>query len=156
MIFFTLGSIVAAVAKNFTVLIVGRTLQGVGGGGVIALNEILITDLIPLRQRGAWLGILNSIWAIGTVAGPLVGGGLAQKGVYDYTFRKINQVPRTMLKDDVNSILGMAFLDQPPAMHCRIRNDHALSETSFRPAVTDEEAPPDRLARIGAVYRFPD
>lgn len=71
----------AAVAKNFTVLIVGRTLQGVGGGGVIALNEILITDLIPLRQRGAWLGILNSIWAVGTVAGPLVGGGLAQKGV---------------------------------------------------------------------------
>lgn len=78
--FFTVGSIVAAVAKRFTVLIVGRTLQGVGGGGVVALNEILITDLIPLRERGKWLGVLNSIWALGTVAGPIVGGGLAQKG----------------------------------------------------------------------------
>lgn len=80
MVFFTVGSIVAAVAKNFTVLIVGRTLQGVGGGGVVALNEILITDLIPLRERGKWLGVLNSVWALGTVAGPIVGGGLAQKG----------------------------------------------------------------------------
>lgn len=80
MVFFTVGSIVAAVAKNFTVLIIGRTLQGVGGGGVVALNEILITDLIPLRERGKWLGVLNSVWALGTVAGPIVGGGLAQKG----------------------------------------------------------------------------
>lgn len=80
LVFFTVGSIVAAVARNFTVLIVGRTLQGVGGGGVVALNEILITDLIPLRERGKWLGVLNSVWALGTVAGPIVGGGLAQKG----------------------------------------------------------------------------
>lgn len=78
--FFTVGSIVAAVAKNFTVLIVGRTLQGVGGGGVVALNGILITDLIPLRLRGKWLGALNGVWAFGTVIGPIVGGGLAQEG----------------------------------------------------------------------------
>lgn len=96
--FFTLGSTVAAIAKNFTVLIVGRTLQGVGGGGVIALNEILITDLIPLRLRGKWLGLLNSIWAVGTVSGPLVGGGLAQKGQYNSELRIWVVDLQTMLK----------------------------------------------------------
>jgi MFS family permease len=45
LLFFTVGSIVAAVADNFTVILVGRSIQGVGGGGMIALTEIIVTDL---------------------------------------------------------------------------------------------------------------
>lgn len=57
--FFTAGAIVAAVANSFTALLVGRVLQGIGGGGLFPLSEILVTDLVPLRQRGQWFGFLS-------------------------------------------------------------------------------------------------
>ncbi|KAI4215180.1 MAG: hypothetical protein LQ351_002495 [Letrouitia transgressa] len=55
--------------------LVGRTVQGIGGGGILTLGEIVITDLIPLSVRGAWFGFIGGIFAIGTVVGPLMGGG---------------------------------------------------------------------------------
>ncbi|KAL9613333.1 MAG: hypothetical protein Q9167_002094 [Letrouitia subvulpina] len=55
--------------------LVGRTVQGIGGGGILTLGEILITDLIPLSVRGTWFGFISAIFAIGTVVGPLMGGG---------------------------------------------------------------------------------
>ena len=58
---------------------IGRSIQGVGGGGIISLTEILITDLIPLRERGKWFGFQNLTWALGSVCGPLIGGAFAQK-----------------------------------------------------------------------------
>ena len=73
-----IGAIVAGIANNVTTLLVGRTFQGIGSGGLIALTEIVITDLIPLRERGKWFGVINGIWAIGSVSGPLVGGAFAQ------------------------------------------------------------------------------
>jgi MFS family permease len=51
---FGVGAIVAAVAKNFTVILVGRSIQGIGGGGIITLTEIVATDMVPLRERGKW------------------------------------------------------------------------------------------------------
>ena len=56
---FALGTIIAAVSNNFTVMLVGRSIQGVGGGGMISLTEVVITDLVPLRERGKWLGSEN-------------------------------------------------------------------------------------------------
>jgi MFS family permease len=52
---FAIGSIVAAVATNFTMLIIGRSIQGIGGGGILTLGEILVTDLVPLSVRGGML-----------------------------------------------------------------------------------------------------
>lgn len=51
-LFFAVGSIVAAVATNFTMMLVGRSIQGIGGGGILTLGEILVTDLVPLSARG--------------------------------------------------------------------------------------------------------
>jgi len=45
----------------------------------MTLGEILVTDLVPLSVRGVWFGYLGSMWAIGSVSGPLVGGVFAQK-----------------------------------------------------------------------------
>lgn len=75
---FTVGSIVAAVCKSMPVMLVGRCIQGVGGGGIIALTEVLIADLIPLRQRGKWMSIRSLTWSLGTVIGPIIGGALAE------------------------------------------------------------------------------
>ncbi|KAJ5425435.1 MFS general substrate transporter [Penicillium sp. CMV-2018d] len=75
---FALGSLVAALSTGFTMMIIGRSIQGTGGGGMLAMGEILITDLVPLAARGSWLGAYSGVWAIGTVVGPLMGGGFAQ------------------------------------------------------------------------------
>jgi MFS family permease len=79
LLFFLVGTILAGISTNFLFMLVGRSLQGVGGGGVIALSEIIVTDLIPLRLRGQYYGIICSMLSIGAVTGPLLGGGFSEK-----------------------------------------------------------------------------
>ncbi|KAL4910616.1 major facilitator superfamily domain-containing protein [Aspergillus multicolor] len=74
---FTLSAILAAVSQHFGLLLAGRCIQGIGGGGIIALTEVLIADLIPLHERGKWMSFRAVTWAFGTVLGPVVGGALA-------------------------------------------------------------------------------
>lgn len=69
LVFFLVGALIGALAKNFTYMLVGRSIQGVGGGGIIVLSEIIVTDLVPLRFRGNWFGIIAGTWALGTVTG---------------------------------------------------------------------------------------
>lgn len=93
-LFFCIGAIIAAVGNNFTYMLVGRTIQGVGGGGIIALSEIIVTDLIPLRYRGQYFGILSAMWSLGSVTGPILGGGFAE----NVTWVRLTQVfPSTKL-----------------------------------------------------------
>jgi MFS family permease len=66
-------------ANDFTAMLAARTIQGIGGGGIILMNDILITDLVPLRLRGAYFGMIAGVWALGTVSGPVIGGVLAYK-----------------------------------------------------------------------------
>lgn len=76
LVFFGVGAIVAAVAKRgdgMAMLLIGRSIQGIGGGGIIVLAEILTTDLVPLRQRGNYQSIIGMMWALGSVGGPLIG-----------------------------------------------------------------------------------
>lgn len=84
--FFLLGTITAGAASNMTLMLIGRTLQGVGGSGIISLTNVLITDLIPLRHRGNWVGILGAVWAVGSVTGPVVGGSLAHPNSWRWIF----------------------------------------------------------------------
>lgn len=76
---FTIGAIVAGVANNFTNMLIGRSLQGIGGGGIITLTGILIADIVPLSERPNYFGMLSGIWSLGTVAGPVIGGCFAEK-----------------------------------------------------------------------------
>jgi len=84
--FFGVGAVVAALAKNFGVILVGRSIQGIGGGGLLTLIEIVVTDLVPLRERGKWFSFISSMWAFGTVLGPLLGGGFAQNVDWTWIF----------------------------------------------------------------------
>ena len=55
------------------ILIIGRAIQGVGGGGLEALSEIVLTDMTTLKERALWTGVLGFVWAAGSVMGPLLG-----------------------------------------------------------------------------------
>lgn len=67
--FFTAGSIITSLALNFTVLLIGRCVQGIGGGGLIALTYVIVTDMVSLRDRGKWFGLISLQWAIGSITG---------------------------------------------------------------------------------------
>lgn len=71
---FVLGSAVAGVASTMTLLIVGRAIQGIGGGGLMVTAQALIADVIPLRQRGRYQGALGAVFGLTTVLGPTLGG----------------------------------------------------------------------------------
>ncbi|KAJ7738146.1 MFS general substrate transporter [Mycena metata] len=83
---FAIGSAVSGSARSMTVLIVGRAIQGVGGGGTQALVYIITADLIPLRERGLFNGITGMIWTVGSITGPFIAGALAQKATWRWLF----------------------------------------------------------------------
>ncbi|EEQ27144.1 hypothetical protein McanMca71_005289 [Microsporum canis] len=72
-ILFFIGSIVFAVAKSMSVVILGRVIQGLGGGGLDVLNEIIVCDITTLKERPFWLGILAIPMAAGVILGPVLG-----------------------------------------------------------------------------------
>ncbi|KAG8913263.1 hypothetical protein FRC01_004632 [Tulasnella sp. 417] len=78
LILFALGSGLAGGATNMNMLIAGRAIQGVGGGGILAMTEIIVADLVPLSQRGVYLGLIGSVWAIAAAIGPPIGGAFSQ------------------------------------------------------------------------------
>lgn len=72
------GSLLGTLATSFVPMVVARCLQGLGIGGVTAVTEIIVTEMVPLRLRGKWLALISVAWAAGTVSGPLLGGLLAE------------------------------------------------------------------------------
>lgn len=84
--FFLVGCLLAGLARNVPMMLVGRSIQGLGGGGILALTNIILTDLVPLRHRGNWIGVLGAMWAIGSVSGPVVGGSLAHEDTWPWIF----------------------------------------------------------------------
>ncbi|RWC64425.1 MDR family MFS transporter [Mesorhizobium sp.] len=75
---FLAGSLVSAMAPNMLVLIVGRAIQGAGGGGLFALAQTVIGDLVPPRERARYSAWIAGTWAIASIAGPLLGGTFAE------------------------------------------------------------------------------
>ncbi|KAI9066141.1 MFS general substrate transporter [Trametes sanguinea] len=67
-------------------LIAARTVQGVGGGGIINLASIITSDLIPLAERGTYQGFLVMTWGFAAAIGPAIGGSLAEKASWRWLF----------------------------------------------------------------------
>lgn len=73
-VLFLLGSALCGLSQNMEQLIFFRALQGIGAGGVMPLVLAVIGDIIPPRQRGRYQGYFGGVWALASVAGPLLGG----------------------------------------------------------------------------------
>ncbi|MGA1837215.1 MDR family MFS transporter [Herbiconiux sp. 11R-BC] len=71
---FMIGSVVGGLAPDMTWLILGRAVQGLGGGGLMILSQAIIADVVPARERGKYMGIMGGVFALSSVAGPLLGG----------------------------------------------------------------------------------
>src|SRR5882724_8672572 len=75
---FISGSILCAVAPNMPVLIVARGLQGLGGGGILPIVQIVIADIVTPRERGQYQAYFSGVWMAAGIGGPILGGVFAE------------------------------------------------------------------------------
>ncbi|KAG9946338.1 putative major facilitator superfamily transporter, partial [Aureobasidium melanogenum] len=85
-VLFLIGSLIAALANSIGMLITARAIQGVGGGGLVTLVNICISDLFSLRRRGAYFGIIGGVWALASAIGPVIGGVFTEKVTWRWCF----------------------------------------------------------------------
>ncbi|QRV85622.1 major facilitator superfamily transporter [Ceratobasidium sp. AG-Ba] len=77
LVIFFLGNLASSLAQTFTQILVFRAIVGVGGGGIGTVAQIIVSDVVSLRQRGKYQGILGASVALANGVGPLIGGALA-------------------------------------------------------------------------------
>ncbi|KAI1735346.1 major facilitator superfamily domain-containing protein [Xylaria scruposa] len=83
---FIVGSGISGGAKSTGVLIAGRLIMGIGSAGIGSMIQLIVLDLVPLRETGKYLGIVYAVFGVGSALGPPIGGAIAQSGQWGWIF----------------------------------------------------------------------
>lgn len=83
---FAVGSAVSGPAPSLGALIAGRAIQGMGGGGINVMIDMIVCDLVPLRERSKFIGIIFGTFSVAVALGPLIGGLLAERVSWRWVF----------------------------------------------------------------------
>src|SRR5712671_4891244 len=83
---FIAGSALSAVASSMAVLIAGRVLQGIGGGGITPMVQTTVADMVAPRERGRYQAYMGTAWIAAGVVGPVLGGVIADKWHWSWIF----------------------------------------------------------------------
>ncbi|KAF7309867.1 MFS general substrate transporter [Mycena indigotica] len=83
---FLLGSGLCGAAKSMPWLIACRAVQGIGGGGIVIMVQVTISDIVTLRDRGKYSAVIGGCWGIANVLGPILGGILTEKASWRWCF----------------------------------------------------------------------
>ncbi|SFV35217.1 drug resistance transporter, EmrB/QacA subfamily [Devosia crocina] len=85
-VIFLVGAVLSALASSMTFLIFARTVQGLGGGGLMVVAMTVVADIIPPRQRGKIQGLFGAVFGVATVVGPLLGGVIVEHFSWQWIF----------------------------------------------------------------------
>lgn len=83
---YALGCVASAVAPNMATMLGGRLVQGLGGGAMLALSYVGISQLFPEQLWPRVLALVSGVWGVSALVGPLVGGAFASIGLWRAAF----------------------------------------------------------------------
>ncbi|KAI8575503.1 hypothetical protein K450DRAFT_261509 [Umbelopsis ramanniana AG] len=83
---FLFGSVLSGAATSIIMLIVSRAISGIGGSAILSMVFVIISELVPLEQRGKYQGVVNAVFAISSVFGPLIGGSFTDHVTWRWNF----------------------------------------------------------------------
>ena len=75
---FLAGSMLSGLSQTMGELIAFRAIQGLGAGGLMVGAQAIIAEIVPPRERGRYMGLIGSVFAVASIAGPLLGGFLVE------------------------------------------------------------------------------
>ncbi len=107
-VIFLIGAGLSAFANSMNFLILARTVQGLGGGGLMVVAMTVVADVIPPRQRGKIQGIFGAVFGVATVVGPLLGGFIVEHLSWHWIF--IINLPLGVL---ALAVIGFALKPKP-------------------------------------------
>jgi DHA2 family multidrug resistance protein len=107
---FTLASFLCGIAPNLTFLILARVLQGAAGGGLASVEQSMLVDTFPPKQRGMAFAAYGVVVIVGPILGPVVGGWITDNASWHWCF--LINVPVGLL----SLFLVNLFVDEPEAM----------------------------------------
>jgi EmrB/QacA subfamily drug resistance transporter len=85
-VIFVLATAAAGFSQNPETLIAFRAVQGIGAGGLAALSQVLMADIISPRERGRYMGLFGAVMAVSTIGGPLLGGVITDAWGWRWNF----------------------------------------------------------------------
>jgi EmrB/QacA subfamily drug resistance transporter len=116
LLLFLVGSAISGLSQNMGELIAARAVTGVGGGAMMVLGVTTIGDIFSPRQRGRWMGLIVSVFGLGSIIGPLVGGFITDHFGWRWVF--LVNLPLGLI-----ALALIAFLLPRLAGHGRVRID---------------------------------
>ena len=109
---FLLTSVAAGLAQSMLQLVVARGLQGIGGGGLMALSFVVVADIVSPRERGRYMGFFTATFTLASLIGPLVGGFFVDHVSWRWIFF-VNVPPGLLAMAIVQRVLRLPFRRVP-------------------------------------------
>ncbi|KAL1876586.1 hypothetical protein VTK73DRAFT_9250 [Phialemonium thermophilum] len=120
---FAAGNLICGLSQSEGVMILGRVVAGVGGGGLMSISTFLGSDLVPLRNRGVVQGIGNIAYGSGAMLGGVFGGLINDTSSWGWRLAFLVQVPVVV----ISAILVFFLVKVPP----KISNKSLVSRIDF-------------------------
>lgn len=105
---FGFGCLLCGVYKSFWLLVIGRFITGIGGGGFTSLATITVSDIVPIKDRGLYQGYLNIFFHAGAASGGIIAGIF--QNYFDWRFAFLVQLPICLTA----GILVYVYFNLPP------------------------------------------
>jgi len=86
MVIFLIGSALAGTSQDMTQLIIYRSIQGLGAGGMMPIALAIIGDIFPPSERGKWQGLFVAVFGLASIIGPTLGGWITDNWGWRWVF----------------------------------------------------------------------
>ncbi|KAI1438762.1 major facilitator superfamily domain-containing protein [Xylaria sp. CBS 124048] len=125
---FAAGNLICGLSRSADVMILGRVVAGIGGGGLMTISTFLGTDLVPLRKRGVIQGIGNICFSAGSILGGVFGGLINDTTSWGWRLAFLIQVPPVL----VSAAVAAYLIHVPP----KVSNKSYLARIDFTGALS--------------------